>query len=102
MSDPQQRAAKVLPRKSASAMQRWTAICFFASIAALGAVVAAGELLSYPAHRLVGPPPLDLPATAVAVYTSSGVRGSGWILAGRAKRGAGLLFHRGRGDRRRM
>src|SRR5438045_917317 len=102
MSDPQQRAAKVLPRKSASAMQRWIAICFFASIAALGAVVAAGELLSYPAHRLVGPPPVDLQATAVAIYTSSGVRVSGWILPGRSKRGAVLLLHGVRDDRREM
>ena len=83
-------------------MPRWVAICFFASTAALGGVVAAGELLSYPAHRLVGPPPEDLHATTVDIYTSAGGRVSGWLLPGKPKRGAVLLLHGVRDDRREM
>ena len=85
-----------------SAMRRWVAICFFASTAAIGGVLAAGELLSYPAHRLVGPPPRELQASAVDFYTSAGGRVSGWILPGKPKRGAVLLLHGVRGDRREM
>jgi len=83
-------------------MRRWVAICFFASTAAIGGVLAAGELLSYPAHRLVGPPPRELQASAVDFYTSAGGRVSGWILPGKPKRGAVLLLHGVRGDRREM
>jgi len=83
-------------------MPRLVAICFFGMAGALGGVVAAGELLSYPAHRLVGRPPVDLNATAVAFYTSSGARVSGWILPGKQKRGVVLLLHGLRDDRRDM
>jgi fermentation-respiration switch protein FrsA (DUF1100 family) len=83
-------------------MRRWVAIWLFASTAALGGLVAAGELLSYPAHRLVGPPPVDLHAIAVEIYTSAGGRVSGWMLPGKPKRGAVLLLHGVRDDRREM
>lgn len=83
-------------------MRHWVANCLFASTAALGGVVAAGELLSYPAHRLVGPPPVDLHASAVEIRTSAGGRVSGWLLLGKAKRGAVLLLHGLRDDRREM
>ena len=83
-------------------MRRWIAIFFFAAASALGALVAAGEFFTYPAHRSVGLPPLDLPATTVDIHTSVGGRVSGWIWPGKPKVGAVLLLHGVRGDRREM
>jgi fermentation-respiration switch protein FrsA (DUF1100 family) len=83
-------------------MRRWLSIGFFASTGALAGVVVAGELLSYPARRVIGPPPVDLHATAVEISTSAGGRVSGWMSPGKPKHGAVLLLHGVRGDRREM
>jgi len=66
-----------------------------------GALVA-GEVLTRPARRVVGAPPDRLPAETVTIRTESGLLVHGWFAAGAPGRGAVLLLHGVRGDRRDM
>ena len=65
------------------------------------AVLGAGELLSRPARRTIGPAPADLEAVTVRLPTSATDAVTGWFAPG-ARRGAVLLLHGVRGDRRQM
>lgn len=65
----------------------------------------AGHLLSRPAHRPIGPPPRDLAALAaetVRLPTTDGHTVAGWFVRGQPGRGAVLLLHAVRADRRQM
>lgn len=66
------------------------------------AVLGAGDMLSAPAHRVIGPPPADLHAEVVSFPCASGTRISGWLVRGKPGGGAVLLLHGVRSDRRQM
>lgn len=73
-------------------------------LALLGAAVAcwqAGSWLVRPAPARVGPPPPDLAAQPLRLTSATGGV-AGWWVAGRPGRGAVLLLHALRGDRRQM
>jgi len=82
---------------------RWLLRATAALIGILGllAWVAGGEL-SAPAQRMIGDPPPTLHAQNVAFPSESGSRIHGWFARGDAGRGAVLLLHGVRGDRRDM
>lgn len=61
----------------------------------------AGEMLSRPASRAVGPPPADLGAESIRLPVSASDTVSGWFARGQG-RGAVLLLHGLRSDRRQM
>ena len=65
-------------------------------------IVAVGELLSAPAHHVVGPPPADLHARQVVIPGPSDEFLSGWFAEGAIGSGAVLLLHGVRSDRRQM
>ena len=67
---------------------------------AAGAVLGAGEYLSSPARHPVGDPPASLFATPVVIPSPNGDV-AGWVARG-AGRGAVLLLHGVRSDRRQM
>jgi len=62
----------------------------------------AGEMLSRPANRAVGPPPPDWPALGVRLHTPSGAAIAGWLARGQPGKGAVLLLHGVRTDRTQM
>ena len=62
----------------------------------------AGEWLSRPALRPVGPPPADLAVQTVRLRIREGGRVAGWFVPGRAGQGMVLLLHGVRADRRQM
>ncbi|KQY81231.1 alpha/beta hydrolase [Pelomonas sp. Root1444] len=64
--------------------------------------LAAGELLTRPAHARIGPPPAGLQAEVVHMAYGDGRQVSGWFLPGRAGEGAVLLLHGVRGNRLQM
>lgn len=66
------------------------------------ACVGAGEALSRPASHPVGDPPPGLNALAVVFSTADREPVSGWFIRGTAHRGAVLLLHGVRSDRRAM
>lgn len=66
------------------------------------AVVAAGLVLSAPAHTVVGAPPPDLGAETAAFTSASGATIRGWFIAGRLGGGAVVLMHGLRGNRLQM
>lgn len=61
-----------------------------------------GEMLSAPSRSSVGPPPSALSGRSVSLATTPGQVVSGWFAAGAPGRGAVLLLHGVRGDRRQM
>jgi fermentation-respiration switch protein FrsA (DUF1100 family) len=61
-----------------------------------------GGELSDPVPRVIGRPPLDLEATNVTFASSSGTLIHGWLSHGTPGKGAVLLLHGARGDRRDM
>jgi uncharacterized protein len=65
-----------------------------------GALFGAGHLLSAPVHHRVGNPPADLFATSILIPNKQGYV-AGWVTRGTG-RGAILLLHGVRGDRREM
>lgn len=78
-----------------------SAALLLALLVLVGSFVA-GELLSRPASRRVGPPPDRLKAESVGLQTDTGLLVRGWFSPGRAGMGAVLLLHGVRGDRREM
>lgn len=92
------RPSRALPRR------RWrVARAVLAGLAAtaLVALAAAGEWLSRPAARRIGPPPADLGAQAVRLE-ANGAALHGWFVPGRPGGGAVLLLHGVRADRTQM
>lgn len=83
-------------------MRRWLKLSFFLIVSALLTLAAAGEYLSYPAHRDIGPPPAELHAQAVRIPSSSTEYVVGWLVPGKPNAGVVLLLHGVRGDRRNM
>jgi fermentation-respiration switch protein FrsA (DUF1100 family) len=75
--------------------------CVLAAAAVAGLWVA-GDSLSAPANHAVGAPPADLPAGPVEFASESGSTLRGWLLPGRAGRGAVVLMHGVRSDRTSM
>lgn len=69
-------------------------------IAAL--VCVAGEILSAPARRSIGPPPSDLAADSVTLPVNATESVVGWFARGQPGLGAVLLLHGVRSDRRQM
>lgn len=65
-------------------------------------LLVAGEILSAPAHRLVGEVPADVQARAVRIAAGPDATVAGWFIQGRAGQGAVLLLHGVRSDRRQM
>lgn len=83
-------------------MRRALIACFvLVGLAAVG-TLGAGEVLSRPVLRVIGPPPADLPATAVTMSMPSGDIVAGWDVPGREGGGAVLLLHGVRANRRQM
>ena len=68
------------------------------ALASLGA----GEALSTPAARTIGAAPADLQAETVSIPDGRGGTVAGWFIPGRPGRGAVLLLHGVRADRRAM
>lgn len=66
------------------------------------AIFGVGEVLSRPAARLIGEPPLDFPAQRVQLSSVSGTSVFGWFARGQAGSGAVLLLHGVRADRTQM
>ncbi len=69
---------------------------------ALFALLAAGKVAILPANRIVGSPPDDLKAEPVSFTDSLGKTVKGWSIAGTTGRGAVLLLHGVKADRRSM
>ncbi len=62
----------------------------------------AGYILSRPMPRMLGPAPADLRAESVRIAMSPGRFVAGWLARGRPGRGAVLLLHGVRADRKQM
>lgn len=77
------------------------ALLVVAAVAAV-ALFAAGEVLSRPASRAIGPPPIDFVAQTVRIPTPSNQFVVGWFAPGQPNRGMVLLLHGVRSDRRQM
>jgi len=70
-------------------------------------VWAAGEFLSYPAHRSIGIAPTELPIQQITITTKNPATNDihkivGWLIQGQVNQGVILLLHGVRGDRREM
>lgn len=83
-------------------MHRYVIIFAIVIFGAVLTIWAAGEYLSYPAHRLIGTAPPDLPAERVTIATNNSEYVVGWLIKGQEKHGVVLLLHGVRGDRREM
>lgn len=83
---------------------RWPWLLAAAAVGSVAVVAAAGEWLSRRASASIGPPPADWPRPAVTVRlpTADGGAVAGWFLRGQPGRGAVLLLHGVRADRRQM
>jgi fermentation-respiration switch protein FrsA (DUF1100 family) len=68
------------------------------ALASLGA----GEALSSPASRTIGAAPAGLHAETISIPNANGGSVAGWFVPGQAGRGAVLLLHGVRADRRAM
>ncbi len=82
---------------------RWIALIALA-LGAIGlfSLLAVGDALTKPALRNVGAPPAEFPAEPVSFTSSSGGEIHGWLARGQPGRGALLLLHPLRSDRRSM
>jgi uncharacterized protein len=89
---------KGLLKKTRSAL---IVVCALATAAAAGLWVA-GDRLSAPVNHAVGAPPAELRASPVEFASESGSTLRGWLLSGRAGRGAVVLMHGVRADRTSM
>jgi fermentation-respiration switch protein FrsA (DUF1100 family) len=81
---------------------RWPLLLATAALGGAAVVAAAGEWLSRAAPASIGPPPDDWPAVTVRLGTIDGGAVVGWFLRGQPGRGAVLLLHGVRADRRQM
>jgi fermentation-respiration switch protein FrsA (DUF1100 family) len=83
-------------------MRRVLLILIALALLAVGSLLAVGEVLSHPAHRHIGAPPPDLHATSVVIPTTGSETVAGWLVRAEPGRGAILLLHGVRSDRRQM
>jgi uncharacterized protein len=90
------------PATLAARRSRWPLLLATAALGGVAVVAAAGELLSRAAPASIGPPPADWPAVTVHLATADGAAVVGWFLRGQPGRGAVLLLHGVRADRRQM
>jgi len=82
---------------------RWIVSAIALALAGLaGAACVIGERLTGPSNAPVGAPPPELHAESVALPSATEPRIRGWFVAGAAGRGAVLLLHGVRSDRRQM
>lgn len=72
------------------------------TLACLGAILWAGHNLSRPAHAPTGLPPTELNATALEIKSAKGQTLSAWFIPGISGRGAVLLLHSIRANKRSM
>lgn len=77
-------------------------ILLLAAFSFVMAVIGAGEVLSHPARRAVGEAPADLKARSLRLPYGHAETLSAWMLPGQPGRGAVLLLHGVRADRREM
>ncbi|MDL2355226.1 MAG: alpha/beta fold hydrolase [Pseudomonadota bacterium] len=77
------------------------ALLVLAPLLAIGAVLAAGEILSAAAPAAIGDAPADLHATTVRIAVRDGFV-AGWLVRGRPRQGAVLLMHGVRSNRLQM
>jgi len=77
-------------------------ILLLAAFSFVMAVIGAGEVLSHPARRVVGEAPPGLKARSLRLPYGQTESLSAWMLPGQAGRGAVLLLHGVRADRREM
>jgi len=83
-------------------MRRAVLLLFGAAfVLAVALVLVAGEILSRPAKRVVGPAPADLGAVSIRLPVTASDSVSGWFARGTGA-GAVLLLHGVRSDRRQM
>lgn len=83
--------------------RRWAiTLVIVAALLPVAIALGVGELLSRPARRPVGNPPEDLAAQAVSIFAPRDTTVSGWFSPGIPGRGAVLLLHGVRTDRRSM
>ena len=83
-------------------MRRTLQIAAALIVVSLALIFLAGEILSAPARRSVGPPPSDLVAEPVTLPVSPAESAFGWFARGQPGQGAVLLLHGVRSDRRQM
>lgn len=91
-----------LPLKRVPAWRRLLLWALPLVLAPCALLLLAGEILSAPAHRPVGPPPADVQARSVRIAVGPDATVSGWFIQGKAGQGAVLLLHGVRSDRRQM
>ena len=73
-----------------------------AAIGTAATVIVLGVILSMPARTTVGPAPPELRAETVTLTSLSGATLAGWFIPGAPDRGAVILMHGVRADRRSM
>lgn len=83
-------------------LKRRAALAVVLALALPALLFAAGELLSAPSQRPIGPPPPTLAAEAVVIEMPAQQNVAGWFARGTPGRGAVLLLHGVRSDRRQM
>lgn len=83
-------------------MCRWRFSLLLVATLLTASIFFVGEILTDPAATTVGAPPIDLRAEAVAFPTVSGGAVKGWVTHGTPGKGALLLLHGVRSDRRQM
>lgn len=82
--------------------RRFALVALTLLVGAAALLCGAGEILSRPASRPVGPPPVDFSAQTVRIPTTPGQFVVGWFAPGQATRGVVLLLHGVRADRTQM
>ena len=82
--------------------RRLALLALILPVGAAALLAGAGEMLSRPASRAVGPPPVDFSAQTVRIPTTPGQFVVGWFAPGQATRGMVLLLHGVRADRTQM
>ena len=82
--------------------RRFALLVLICLVGASALFFGAGAILSRPASRPVGPPPVDFPAQTVRIPMPPGQFVVGWFAPGHATRGMVLLLHGVRADRRQM
>jgi fermentation-respiration switch protein FrsA (DUF1100 family) len=83
-------------------MSRFFSITIAFVVGLLALLLLAGEILSAPARRSIGPPPTDLAAESVTLPVNATESVFGWFARGQPGVGVVLLLHGVRGDRRQM
>ncbi|GKT25189.1 alpha/beta fold hydrolase [Acidovorax sp. SUPP3334] len=83
-------------------MKRRILVALVMGFLCLAVLLGAGQFLSQPHHRSVGPAPVDLPVVNVQFDTAAHQALSGWLVRGQPGAGAVLLLHGIGADRRQM